>query len=189
MIINCFKISLSIQKLIQNFKEQVKPGTSEATEREKFKTPATLRKQESAEKRTSTQSVFVNGTEYTVSSNYMKNTFEKIKILSKVLDKLGQGGFSKVYHCTDPKRQSCALKYVDLGKVDKGSREGIENEIKHLERLRGSQNIVKLLNYEVTEKRLFIVLEYGETDLQHYLSANSGLIPSTIISFWFQVNT
>ena len=76
-----------------------------------------------------------------------------------------------------------------MGKVDKGSREGIENEIKHLERLRGSQNIVKLLNYEVTEKRLFIVLEYGETDLQHYLSANSGLIPSTIISFWFQVNT
>ena len=151
-----------------------------------------MRKQESAEKRTSTQSVFVNGTEYTVSPNFqMKNTFvfKKIKILSKVLDKLGQGGFSKVYHCTDPKRQSCALKYVDLGKVDKGSREGIENEIKHLERLRGSQNIVKLLNYEVTDKRLFIVLEYGETDLQHYLSANSGLIPSTIISFWFQVNT
>ena len=93
-----------------------------------------------------------------------------------------------MYHCTDPNRHSCALKYVDLAKVDRGSLEGIKNEITHLERLRNKQNIIKLLNYEIQEKRLFIVLEYGELDLQQYLSANRDLIPSTIISFWYQVS-
>ena len=35
----------------------------------------------------------------------------------QILDKLGQGGFSKVYKCLDDHHGMCALKYVDLAKV------------------------------------------------------------------------
>lgn len=35
----------------------------------------------------------------------------------QILDKLGQGGFSKVYKCLDNHHGMCALKFVDLAKV------------------------------------------------------------------------
>ena len=37
----------------------------------------------------------------------------------QILDKLGQGGFSKVYKCLDNHHGMCALKFVDLAKVCK----------------------------------------------------------------------
>ena len=52
------------------------------------------------------------------------------------MDRLGQGGFSKVYKCRDKTGDIRALKYVDLSYVDANSREGIENEIEHLKNLR-----------------------------------------------------
>ena len=103
------------------------------------------------------------------------------------MDKLGQGGFSKVYKCHDSSDQMCALKYVDLSKVDPTNLEGIKNEITHLNRLKLKRNIIQLLNHELTDKRLFIVLEYGELDLQQYITENTIIISSQIKSFWHQV--
>ena len=82
----------------------------------------------------------------------------------------------------------CALKYVDLTKVDKSNLEGIRNEIKHLENLKGKPNIIQLFNYELTDRRLFIVLEFGELDLQQYLSENKTMDTPTLKSYWRQVN-
>ena len=55
----------------------------------------------------------------------------------EIFEKLGQGGFSKVYKCMDVNTKDVrALKYVDLSKVDKASEEGILNEIEHLKNLK-----------------------------------------------------
>ena len=56
----------------------------------------------------------------------------------EIYEKLGQGGFSKVYKCMDTtdKRNVRALKYVDLAKVDRASEKGILNEIEHLTQLK-----------------------------------------------------
>ena len=81
----------------------------------------------------------------------------------------------------------CALKYVDLTKVDRASLQGIKNEINHLERLKSKPNIIQLLNHELTDRRLFIVLEYGELDLQHYITEHKAIINETLKSFWHQV--
>lgn len=81
----------------------------------------------------------------------------------------------------------CALKYVDLTKVDKSNLEGIRNEIKHLENLKGKPNIIQLFNYELTDRRLFIVLEFGELDLQQYLSENKTMDTPTLKSYWRQM--
>ena len=55
----------------------------------------------------------------------------------EIFEKLGQGGFSKVYKCMDVNSKDVrALKYVDLSKVDKASEEGILNEIEHLKNLK-----------------------------------------------------
>jgi hypothetical protein len=40
----------------------------------------------------------------------------------QILDKLGQGGFSKVYKCLDNHHGMCALKFVDLAKVWKNQK-------------------------------------------------------------------
>ena len=80
------------------------------------------------------------------------------------------------------------MKYVDLTKVDPANIGGIKNEITHLEKLRGKPNIIRLLNYQiVAESRLFIVLEYGELDVQQYLHKNKEVCSNTIKSFWRQV--
>lgn len=80
------------------------------------------------------------------------------------------------------------MKYVDLTKVDPANLGGIKNEITHLEKLRGKPNIIRLLNYQiVAESRLFIVLEYGELDVQQYLHKNKEVCNNTIKGFWRQM--
>ena len=71
------------------------------------------------ERRTHSSNIEVNGKSY------------------EIFEKLGQGGFSKVYKCVDAETKDVrAIKYVDLEKVDKQSEEGILNEIEHLKKLK-----------------------------------------------------
>lgn len=134
------------------------------------KTPATISKEKSNHRKSGEQKITINGYDYTI------------------LDRLGQGGFSKVYKCRDKTGDIRALKYVDLSYVDANSREGIENEIEHLKNLRNERNIIQMYNYEIQQNKLFIVLEYGELDFQKYLHQNKGNIDNeTLRYFWRQM--
>jgi len=108
----------------------------------------------------------------------------------QILDKLGEGGFSKVYKCLDNHHGMCALKFVDLAKVDKANLNGIKNEIHHLEKLQGKPNIIQLYGHDIRDSRnLFIILEYGELDFQKYISRHPKLSSTDIKFFWKQMVT
>jgi len=134
------------------------------------KTPATISKEKTNYRKSGEHKITINGDDYTI------------------LDRLGQGGFSKVYKCRDKTGDIRALKYVDLSIVDANSREGIENEIEHLKNLRNERNIVQMFNHQIQQNKLFIVLEYGELDFQKYLHKNKGNIDNeTLRYFWRQM--
>jgi serine/threonine-protein kinase TTK/MPS1 len=81
-----------------------------------------------------------------------------------------------------------ALKYVDLQQVDQASEEGIKNEVEHLQSLRGERNIIQMFDYAVVERKMYIVLEYGELDMQKYLHENKGFIDNwQLKSLWRQM--
>jgi len=124
------------------------------------------------ERRTNSSLIEVNGESY------------------EIYEKLGQGGFSKVYKCMDTtdKRNVRALKYVDLAKVDRASEKGILNEIEHLTQLNGAPNIISMYNHEIRDRKLFIVLEYGELDCAKYLHKKKGSLSCHMVkSLWEQM--
>lgn len=105
---------------------------------------------------------------------------KRLKIKGKtyyLLSLLGQGGSAKVYQVYDPStHQNLAVKVVDLKAADESVRAGYENEIMLLNRLSHCKRVVKLIDYERIRnpedgslKRLFLVMEKGDTDLANVL--------------------
>ena len=90
------------------------------------------------------------------------------------LECVGQGGTCKVFKVMAPTRRVLAVKRIRL--VGSHARpESVDNfreEVRLLERLRGRDHIIQLVDSEfiLQEAVIYIVLEYGETDLARLLA-------------------
>lgn len=104
---------------------------------------------------------------------------KKLKINGKtyfLLSLLGQGGSARVYQVYDATtHKNLAVKVVDLTKADASIRAGYENEIALLQKLSKCRRVVRLIDFERvsshdgTVKRLFLVMEKGDSDLANVL--------------------
>ncbi|KAK6987059.1 dual specificity protein kinase Ttk, partial [Biomphalaria glabrata] len=109
-----------------------------------------------------------------------------------VLRQIGRGGSAKVYKIFDPVSNDIrALKIVDLLYASDMIREGYLNEIRFLKKLQHCEPVIKLYDseYNEKEKKLYAVLEYGETDLDKMIgqTKDKKLDAFTIGYFWKQI--
>ncbi|RAL38781.1 hypothetical protein DM860_013462 [Cuscuta australis] len=108
------------------------------------------------------------------------------------LGKIGSGGSSEVHKVISSDCRIYALKRIKLKGRDYATAYGFCQEIEYLKRFKGNNNIIQLVDFEVTDKNLlqevmsgsmsnkeckvkedgfiYMVLEYGEIDLAHMLS-------------------
>ena len=82
---------------------------------------------------------------------------------------MGKGGSSRVLKVISHRGEIVAIKQVDLSGHDAAACEGFRNEISLLLSLKGIRNVVQLYDYEITSKRISLVLELGEVDLCYLL--------------------
>ncbi|CAG5119488.1 unnamed protein product, partial [Candidula unifasciata] len=111
-----------------------------------------------------------------------------------VMNLVGRGGSAKVYRVYDPATNTIlAVKCVNLACANQVIVEGYKNEINLLKKLQQCGRVIKLYDYEYVEarKKLFVVLEYGETDLCKFISQSEKnptcLHPINIRYFWLQM--
>ncbi|RNA32979.1 dual specificity kinase TTK isoform X3 [Brachionus plicatilis] len=102
--------------------------------------------------------------------SYFKNyTFVQVnKYLYQIVNKIGQGGFSEVYHCISfRENKSYAMKKVKLSEIDEESVNLVMNEITLLKKLQDTGKVIRLYDYEYVKKdnHLNLVMEIGSTDL------------------------
>ncbi|GLT57741.1 hypothetical protein SLA2020_306910 [Shorea laevis] len=125
--------------------------------------------------------------------NYDPDLFFKVNgKLYQRLGKIGSGGSSEVHKVISSDCTIYALKKIKLRGRDYATAFGFCQEIEYLNKLKGKNNIIQLIDYEVTDKHLlqevlsgsmtnkdgrvkddgyiYMVLEYGEIDLAHMLS-------------------
>ncbi|KAK7311575.1 hypothetical protein RJT34_09810 [Clitoria ternatea] len=131
------------------------------------------------------------------------------------LGKIGSGGSSEVHKVISSDCRIYALKKIKLKGRDYATAFGFCQEIEYLNRLKGKDNIIQLIDYEVTDKALleevmkgsisnkdgrvkddgfiYMVLEYGEIDLAHMLSqkwkeldVNNQTIDENWLRFYWQ---
>ncbi|XP_047306493.1 serine/threonine-protein kinase MPS1-like [Impatiens glandulifera] len=132
------------------------------------------------------------------------------------LGKIGSGGSSEVYKVISTDCTIYALKKIKLKGRDYATAYGFCQEIEYLNKLKGKNNIIQLIDYEVTDKALFhevvsgsmnkdgrvkkdsyiyMVLEYGEIDLAKMLSlkwreidgTNSTIDENWLRFYWQQI--
>lgn len=123
-------------------------------------------------------------------NNYDPNHFFEVngKLYQK-LGKIGSGGSSEVHKVISKECAIYALKKIKLRGRDYPTAYGFCQEIEYLNNLKGKSNIIQLIDYEVTDKKLlkegsvsprdgrimddqyiYMVLEYGEIDLAHMVA-------------------
>ncbi|CAK7347034.1 unnamed protein product [Dovyalis caffra] len=133
------------------------------------------------------------GTSVPRKRSYDPDLFFKVNgKLYQRLGKIGSGGSSEVHKVISSDCKIYALKKIKLKGRDYGTAYGFCQEILYLNKLKGKNNIIQLIDYEVTDKNLlrevmsgsisnkdgrvkddgciYMVLEYGEIDLAHMLS-------------------
>ncbi|KAK6938454.1 Protein kinase domain [Dillenia turbinata] len=134
--------------------------------------------------------------------NYDPDLFFKVNgKLYQRLGKIGSGGSSEVHKVISSDCTIYALKKIKLKGRDYATAYGFCQEIDYLTRLKGKNNIIQLIDYEVTDKTLlqevmsgsmsnkdgkvkddgyiYMVLEYGEIDLARMLSQKWKEVDST----------
>ncbi|KAI3464465.1 hypothetical protein Pfo_021128 [Paulownia fortunei] len=131
------------------------------------------------------------------------------------LGKIGSGGSSEVHKVISSDCTIYALKKIKLKGRDYATAYGFCQEIEYLNRLKGKNNIIQLIDYEVTDKTLlqevmngsmsnkdsrvkddgyiYMVLEYGEIDLAHMLAqkwkeldGSNAIIDENWLRFYWQ---
>ena len=104
---------------------------------------------------------------------------------------IGRGGSAKVYKVLGSDYKVYAVKKIKLHKVDAVSLSNYENEIDLLLRLRGCQNIITMVDYEVDvrNKTILLQMEHGEADFnsclqQKYCKDRAPLKAGADVSAW-----
>jgi serine/threonine-protein kinase TTK/MPS1 len=107
---------------------------------------------------------------------------------------IGSGGYSKVYEVYNENKELFALKVVHMAEVSDGFQEELLKEINFLERFKGSDHVIEMIEYEYrkTEEEhvLLVLMERGECDLSYVLSRlqqKERLTPSKLRFFWEQM--
>ncbi|AWU78069.1 uncharacterized protein C5L36_0E01310 [Pichia kudriavzevii] len=109
-----------------------------------------------------------------VENNNM-NSNQKITINKRtynLLEQIGKGGSSKVYRCSiiDSPKRFFAIKIVNLEDHESSTIQELKGEIKILHKLRHCNRVVRLLDYSLTSKNIYFVMECGNLDLATVLS-------------------
>uniref|UniRef100_A0A8C5S5D5 Dual specificity protein kinase TTK n=2 Tax=Laticauda laticaudata TaxID=8630 RepID=A0A8C5S5D5_LATLA len=105
--------------------------------------------------------------------------------LYSILKKIGSGGSSKVFQVLDEKKQLFAIKHVNLEEADQQIIESYKNEIAHLNKLQQhSDKIIRLYDYEISEKNVYLVMECGNIDLNSWLKKKKIINPWERKSYW-----
>jgi serine/threonine-protein kinase TTK/MPS1 len=88
-----------------------------------------------------------------------------------VLECVGKGGSSKVFKVISPEHKIFALKRIKLEGREKEAAAGFMDEITLLNRFKGRNHIVQLVDSEILRESglIYMVLEYGEVDLARLL--------------------
>ncbi|KAK8887143.1 hypothetical protein M9Y10_038181 [Tritrichomonas musculus] len=119
------------------------------------------------------------------SNSIYVNSIKYLKI-----EQIGSGRYSKVYKVLDPDGNFYALKVVTI--INKQSREMYDNEILFLTSFPDSDRIIRLIDYEVADKEIFMVFELGDTDLRRFIDntgekQNKRLEPNYLRYLWQQM--
>uniref|UniRef100_A0A8C5FVR1 Ttk protein kinase n=1 Tax=Gadus morhua TaxID=8049 RepID=A0A8C5FVR1_GADMO len=92
---------------------------------------------------------------------------------------------SMVYQALDHKKQLYAVKCVNLEEADPQTVESYKNEIEHLMRLQQfSDQIIKLYDYEITDRYIYMLMECGNLDLNTWLRNRKKVLPLERKYYW-----
>uniref|UniRef100_A0A8C8U263 Ttk protein kinase n=1 Tax=Peromyscus maniculatus bairdii TaxID=230844 RepID=A0A8C8U263_PERMB len=102
-----------------------------------------------------------------------------------ILKQIGSGGSSKVFQVLNEKKQIYAIKYVNLEDADNQTIDSYRNEIAYLNKLQQhSDKIIRLYDYEITERYIYMVMECGNIDLNSWLKKKKSVNPWERKSYW-----
>ncbi|KAL1781940.1 dual specificity protein kinase TTK isoform X3 [Sigmodon hispidus] len=102
-----------------------------------------------------------------------------------ILKQIGSGGSSKVFQVLNEKKQIYAIKYVNLEEADTQTIDSYRNEIAYLNKLQQhSDKIIRLYDYEITERYIYMVMECGNIDLNSWLKKKKSISPWERKSYW-----
>lgn len=99
-----------------------------------------------------------------------KNTY-------KLYEQIGKGGSSKVYKSSivESPNKYLAIKIVNLDDHEASTIQELKGEVKILHKLRHCSRVVRLLDYLITSKNIYFVMECGNLDLATVLSNRHSL--------------
>ncbi|XP_021062326.1 dual specificity protein kinase TTK isoform X2 [Mus pahari] len=102
-----------------------------------------------------------------------------------ILKQIGSGGSSKVFQVLNEKKQINAIKYVNLEDADSQTIESYRNEIAFLNKLQQhSDKIIRLYDYEIKERYIYMVMECGNIDLNSWIKKKKSINPWERKSYW-----
>ncbi|KAK7822803.1 hypothetical protein U0070_022742 [Myodes glareolus] len=102
-----------------------------------------------------------------------------------ILKQIGSGGSSKVFQVLSEKKHIYAIKYVNVEDADKETIDSYRNEIAYLNKLQQhSDKIIRLYDYEITERYIYLVMECGNIDLNSWLKKKKSINPWERKSYW-----
>jgi len=106
----------------------------------------------------------------------------------KKVGKLGEGTYGKVYLALDNRtNEYVALKKMILETEDEGIPSTAIREISLLKELSNNQNIVKLKDVLYLKSKLYLIFEYLDQDLKHYIDSVSSMDPMLVKSYLYQM--
>ncbi|XP_073260592.1 serine/threonine-protein kinase MPS1 isoform X3 [Populus alba] len=193
-------------------------GTDVQSQRPMSRNPSSNVKLEPSKPENKEKVASSKGTSIPRKRSYDPDLFFKVNgKLYQRLGKIGSGGSSEVHKVISSDCTIYALKKIKLKGRDYGTAYGFCQEILYLNKLKGKNNIIQLIDYEVTDKALlhevmsssisnkdgrvkddgciYMVLEYGEIDLAHMLaqkwkemdSSNQTINENWLRFYWQQI--